>query len=210
MRSTNEALGNAVEYGNLYDNNFLLELHRRATPGEEKRGSQPLPQTPERSCSYCCDCSYYCSYYCCYCGGLPRGPEDTEGLEVAYAATSGQKRRGPACGQEPSARRLVDRRRLATNAAPSPWRAGRGCTLPISCMASGLQGPPTLRELGGGGGQAIPGGHNYIMKTMALVVLLTTTKSNDRSLLRLHPQSLVMTITDNRSSAVSLRDFKSR
>ena len=44
------------------------------------------------------------------------------------------------------------------------------------------------------------------MKTMALVVLLTTTESNDRSLLRLHPQSLVMTITDNRLSAVSLRN----
>ena len=43
MRSTNEALGNAVEYGNLYDNYFLLELRRRAAPGEEKRGSQPLP-----------------------------------------------------------------------------------------------------------------------------------------------------------------------
>ena len=54
-------------------------------------------------------------------------------------------------------------------------------------MASGLQGPPTLRELGGGGGQAIPGEHNYIMKTTDLVVLLTTN-------------------SDDRLSAVSLRN----
>ena len=113
----------------------------------------------------------------------------------------------PRAGRTAAGRHAAKSRRLAASATadasrltrhPAPGEQAGAAHLPISCMASGLQGPPTLRELGGGGGQAIPGGHNYIMKTMALVVLLTTTKSNDRSLLRLHPQSLVMTITDNR------------